>query len=406
MPRAGAPPARPQPDELQLLAEGWTRPQRRRRNPGPPPRADVRLRPSRDRRRHSCPIDSASGARSGRRDHRFGVPRHLRRPWASGSSVPRTRSAKPVSHSASPSARSYPARLDTVLAAIYAAFTEGWTDPGGTDVVRRDLTEEAMFLARLVTEFLPEEPEALGLLALMLYAEARRRARRQADGDYVPLAEQDPALWDSQMIEEAEALLRRGSALGAIGRYQLEGALQSAHVHRCRTGQPTGPRWCNFTTRSSRSPAHRWWRSIAPWQSPNCMAPAPRPRRHARCSRRRAPRRIPALLGRARRAARQVRCARRCPPSLRYRNRPRARRNPSAASCSSVSPRWRLDPDSKISVEFRRVFAILAPKYCRGTGEVEAGIGAEIGSFCMAQSRTRSSHDRTVWPQACPSSQK
>jgi predicted RNA polymerase sigma factor len=128
-------------------------------------------------------------------------------------------------------------RLDTVLDSIYAAFTEGWTDPGGTDVVRRDLTEEVFFLARLVTELLPDEPEALGLLALMLHAEARRRARRNAEGEYVPLAEQNPALWDWQMIEEAEALLLRGSGLGSIGRYQLEGALQSAHVFRCRTGR-------------------------------------------------------------------------------------------------------------------------------------------------------------------------
>jgi RNA polymerase sigma-70 factor (ECF subfamily) len=135
-----------------------------------------------------------------------------------------------------PGREELPGRLDTVLDAIYAAFTEGWADPGGSDVARRDLTEEALFLARLVTELLPEEPEALGLLALMLHAEARRRARRQAYGEYVPLAEQDPELWDSQMIAEAEALLRRASILGSIGRYQLEGALQSAHVHRCRTG--------------------------------------------------------------------------------------------------------------------------------------------------------------------------
>ena len=127
-------------------------------------------------------------------------------------------------------------RLDSVLDAIYAAFTEGWTDPGGTDVGRRDLTEESFFLSRLVVDLLPEEPEALGLLALMLHAEARRRARRNRDGEYVPLAQQDPALWDSRMIVEAEALLRRASALGPIGRYQLEGALQSAHVYRCHTG--------------------------------------------------------------------------------------------------------------------------------------------------------------------------
>jgi predicted RNA polymerase sigma factor len=130
-----------------------------------------------------------------------------------------------------------PARLGTVLDAIYAAFAEAWTDPGGTDVVRRDLSEEAFFLARIATELLPDEPEALGLLAFMLHAEARRRARRNANGDYIPLAEQDSAQWDSQMIFEAEQLLRRASALGSIGRYQLEAALQSAHVYRCRTGR-------------------------------------------------------------------------------------------------------------------------------------------------------------------------
>jgi predicted RNA polymerase sigma factor len=130
-----------------------------------------------------------------------------------------------------------PARLETVLDAIYAAFTEGWTDPGGTDASRRDLTEEVIFLARLVTELLPREPEALGLLALMLHAEARRGARRSASGEYVPLAEQDPATWDSQMIAEAESLLLGASTLGTLGRYQLEAALQSAHVHRRRTGR-------------------------------------------------------------------------------------------------------------------------------------------------------------------------
>ena len=136
-----------------------------------------------------------------------------------------------------PEREELPDRLDTVLDAIYAAFAEGWTDPGGTDVVRRDLTEEALFLARLVAELLPEEPEALGLLALMLHAEARRCARRNEDGEYVPLTQQSAALWDSRLIVEAEALLRRASALGSIGRYQLESALQSAHVYRCHTGQ-------------------------------------------------------------------------------------------------------------------------------------------------------------------------
>jgi predicted RNA polymerase sigma factor len=135
-----------------------------------------------------------------------------------------------------PEREQLPGRLHAVLDAIYAAFAEGWSDPGGTDVVRRDLTEEAFFLARLVAELLPEEPEVLGLLALMLHAEARRSARRNAQGEYVPLADQDPAQWKESMINEAEGLLLRASTLGSIGRYQLEGALQSAHVYRCRTG--------------------------------------------------------------------------------------------------------------------------------------------------------------------------
>jgi predicted RNA polymerase sigma factor len=135
-----------------------------------------------------------------------------------------------------PEREELPSRLGTVLETIYAAFAEGWSDPGGTDVVRRDLIEESLFLSRLVNELLPDEPEALGLLALMLHAEARRRARRNADGDFVPLAEQNPILWNWQMIEEAEALLLRASTLGSIGRYQLEAALQSAHVSRRRTG--------------------------------------------------------------------------------------------------------------------------------------------------------------------------
>jgi len=128
-------------------------------------------------------------------------------------------------------------RLDTVLDAIYAAFAEGWNDAAGTDAAQRDLAEEAIFLGRVVTELLPEEAEALGLLALMLHAEARRAARRNGAGDYVPLAKQDPEQWDAAMIEEAEALLLRASGLGHMGRYQLEGALQSAHVYRRRTGR-------------------------------------------------------------------------------------------------------------------------------------------------------------------------
>jgi RNA polymerase sigma-70 factor (ECF subfamily) len=131
-----------------------------------------------------------------------------------------------------------PPRLTAVLDAIYAVFTEGWSDPGGTEPRRRDLAEEALWLGRLVVSLRPQEPEALGLLALMLHAEARRGARRNAHGDYVPLTAQDPASWDHALIDEAEAFLRRASAGGATGRYQLEAAVQSAHAVRRLTGRP------------------------------------------------------------------------------------------------------------------------------------------------------------------------
>jgi RNA polymerase sigma-70 factor (ECF subfamily) len=128
-------------------------------------------------------------------------------------------------------------RLDAVLDAIYAAFAEGWTDPAGTEARRRDLAEEAIWLGRLVAELLPGEPEVLGLVALMLHAEARRPARRDAKGDYVPLAEQDPRRWREDLIGEGETLLRRAGAMGRPGRFQLEAAVQSAHAARRSTGR-------------------------------------------------------------------------------------------------------------------------------------------------------------------------
>src|SRR5262252_118254 len=128
-------------------------------------------------------------------------------------------------------------RLDAVLAAIYAAFAEGWSDPASTETRRRNLGDEGIWLGRLVASLLPEEPEALGLLALMLHAEARRGARRNGRGDYVPLAEQDPSTWNDKLIDEAEALLRKASRTGMIGRYQIEAAVQSAHAARRISGQ-------------------------------------------------------------------------------------------------------------------------------------------------------------------------
>jgi RNA polymerase sigma-70 factor (ECF subfamily) len=128
-------------------------------------------------------------------------------------------------------------RLPAVLEAIYAAFAEGWSDPTGADEHRRNLADEGIWLGRLVASLLPDQAEALGLLSLMLHAQARRDARRDADGEYVPLPEQDPAAWDAALIDEAEALLSRASGLPGAGRYQLEAAVQSAHAVRRKTGR-------------------------------------------------------------------------------------------------------------------------------------------------------------------------
>lgn len=136
-----------------------------------------------------------------------------------------------------PPRAAWPERLDAVLSATYAAYAEGWRDAQGTDPARRNLAEEAIWLARLLVALLPREPEPLGLLALILHAHARRAARRGSQGEYVPLAEQDAARWDAGMIEEAEQLLLRASTFAAPGRYQLEAAVQSAHAVR-RHGRP------------------------------------------------------------------------------------------------------------------------------------------------------------------------
>jgi RNA polymerase sigma-70 factor (ECF subfamily) len=139
-----------------------------------------------------------------------------------------------------PEAEDFPQRLDAVLSAIYAAFSEGWGDPAGIDARSRGLTQEALWLGRLVLQVRPDEPEAIGLVALMLYAQSRRAARRDTNAAYVALDEQDVSLWDTQMIEEAEALVRRASAAKRPGRFQIEAAIQSAHAVR-RYGSP--PDW-------------------------------------------------------------------------------------------------------------------------------------------------------------------
>src|ERR1700722_4142576 len=136
-----------------------------------------------------------------------------------------------------PQERELPQRLDAVLEAIYAAFGIGWDGMAGGDPRGRDLSEEAIWLGRVLLELMPGETEVRGLLALMLHCEARRRARRGPDGRYVPLLEQDSQQWSVALIEEAERHLAEASSRACAGRFQLEAAIQSVHAERARSGR-------------------------------------------------------------------------------------------------------------------------------------------------------------------------
>lgn len=135
-----------------------------------------------------------------------------------------------------PEPAAWGARLAGVLDAIYAAYTSGWSDPLGADPERRGLAEEAVWLARVLVSQVRDDPESLGLLSLLLHLEARRAARRDTDDRFVPLDEQDVSLWRTELIVEAERMLRAASEARRPGRYQLEAAIQSAHSTRAWRG--------------------------------------------------------------------------------------------------------------------------------------------------------------------------
>jgi predicted RNA polymerase sigma factor len=120
-------------------------------------------------------------------------------------------------------------RLPAVLEAVYGAYAIDWQAAGSAV---ESLSTEALHLALVLVELLPDEPEALGLAALVCLSESRRPARRSGDGAFVPLDEQDPALWDAALIARGEALLHRAHGCGRPGRYQYEAAIQSAHCRR------------------------------------------------------------------------------------------------------------------------------------------------------------------------------
>ena len=130
-----------------------------------------------------------------------------------------------------------PTRLEAVLEAIYAAFGIGWEDMTGVDQRGRDLAEEAIWLARVLLQLIPDEPEVRGLLALMLHCEARRAARRGPDRDYIPLSEQDTKQWSKPLVAEAEQHLGAAFECRRPGPFQLEAAIQSVHAERSQSGR-------------------------------------------------------------------------------------------------------------------------------------------------------------------------
>jgi RNA polymerase sigma-70 factor (ECF subfamily) len=136
-----------------------------------------------------------------------------------------------------PETHDIPGRLSAVLSAIYAAYGTAWDDVAAMDPRLAGLADEAIWLARLTVQLAPDQPEALGLLAMMLHCEARRAARRGGDGTFIALRDQDVALWSRAMIVEAEAALRTAARANAPGRFQTEAAIQSLHAQQRMTGE-------------------------------------------------------------------------------------------------------------------------------------------------------------------------
>ena len=125
-------------------------------------------------------------------------------------------------------------RVSFVLDAIYSAYTTGWDSLNEAGSTHHALAADAIAIGRTLVQLMPAEPEASGLLALMLHCEARRSARYTSGGEFIPLDQQDTAFWLRPMIDEAE--LRSAAAFKRMGRYQLEAAIQSIHASRAQTG--------------------------------------------------------------------------------------------------------------------------------------------------------------------------
>ena len=128
-----------------------------------------------------------------------------------------------------PDERELPARLNAVLAVLYLIFNEGYAATSGDQLVRQELCSEAMRLARLLAGLMPDEPEVMGLLALMMLLEARRAARTATDGVLIPLGEQDRRFWDARLVAQGQMIVRRCLDRNEPGPYQIQAAINAVH---------------------------------------------------------------------------------------------------------------------------------------------------------------------------------
>ena len=156
-----------------------------------------------------------------------------------------------------PNEADLPGRIRAVLAVVYLIFTEGYSASSGERLVREELCAEAIRLGRLLVQLMPDEPEVMGLLALMLLVESRRATRTTSDGDLVLLADQDRAVWDRDLIAEGQAIVRRCLERNVPGPYQIQAAINAVH------------------TDAADAAATDWWQILQLYNQLQSIAPSP-----------------------------------------------------------------------------------------------------------------------------------
>ncbi len=134
-----------------------------------------------------------------------------------------------------------PERLDAVLRVLYLVFNESYAASSGDSLIRRELCAEAIRLGRVLTDLMPDEPEAIGLLALLLLQDSRRASRVDAAGDLVLLEDQDRSRWDGVEIHEGRSLVERALRMRRLGPYQLQAAIAAVHADAIGSGETDWP---------------------------------------------------------------------------------------------------------------------------------------------------------------------